>query len=84
MQRPIVRTVADGYGVAFVSELAAAYPLERGNLVAIPFKVLLYSGPFTWPENELAILIVPVTPSGVLSTHRRTRIFLRLPEQGPS
>jgi DNA-binding transcriptional LysR family regulator len=31
-----VRTVADGYGVAFVSELAAAYPLERGNIVAIP------------------------------------------------
>jgi DNA-binding transcriptional LysR family regulator len=31
-----VRTVADGYGAAFVSELAAAYPLERGNIVAIP------------------------------------------------
>lgn len=31
-----VRTVADGYGVAFVSELAAAYPLEHGNVVAIP------------------------------------------------
>jgi DNA-binding transcriptional LysR family regulator len=32
----IVRTVADGYGVAFVSELAAAYPLERGHVIAIP------------------------------------------------
>ena len=32
----IVRTVADGYGVAFVSELAATYPLERGNVMAIP------------------------------------------------
>ncbi len=32
----IVRTVADGYSVAFVSELAATYPLERGNIVAIP------------------------------------------------
>lgn len=31
-----VRTVADGYGVAFVSELAAAYPLERGNIIAVP------------------------------------------------
>ncbi|HVN15503.1 MAG TPA: LysR family transcriptional regulator [Anaerolineales bacterium] len=32
----IVRTVADGYGVAFVSELAATYPLERGKVVTIP------------------------------------------------
>jgi LysR family transcriptional regulator, low CO2-responsive transcriptional regulator len=31
----IVRTVASGYGVAFVSELAAAYPLERGNIISI-------------------------------------------------
>jgi DNA-binding transcriptional LysR family regulator len=35
-----VRTVAAGYGVAFVSELAAAYPLERGNVVDIPFEGL--------------------------------------------
>ncbi len=32
----IVRTVASGYGVGFVSTLAAAYPLERGNVVDIP------------------------------------------------
>ncbi|MBN2116181.1 MAG: LysR family transcriptional regulator [Anaerolineales bacterium] len=31
----IVRTVAAGYGVAFVSELAAACPLDRGNAVDI-------------------------------------------------
>lgn len=31
----IVRTVASGYGVAFVSELAASYPLEQGNIVSI-------------------------------------------------
>ncbi len=31
----IVRTVAAGYGVAFVSELAATYPLERGNVISI-------------------------------------------------
>jgi LysR family transcriptional regulator, low CO2-responsive transcriptional regulator len=36
----IVRTVADGYGVAFVSELAATYPLERGNIIAIPVEGL--------------------------------------------
>jgi DNA-binding transcriptional LysR family regulator len=29
----IVRTVAAGYGVAFVSSLASACPLERGNVV---------------------------------------------------
>jgi LysR family transcriptional regulator, low CO2-responsive transcriptional regulator len=36
----IVRTVADGYGVAFVSELAATYPLERGHVIAIPVEEL--------------------------------------------
>jgi DNA-binding transcriptional LysR family regulator len=36
----IVRTVADGYGVAFVSELAAAYPLEHGTVVAVPVEGL--------------------------------------------
>jgi LysR family transcriptional regulator, low CO2-responsive transcriptional regulator len=29
----IVRTVAAGYGVAFVSEMATACPLERGNVI---------------------------------------------------
>ncbi len=36
----IVRTVADGYAVAFVSDLAATYPLERGNIVAVPVEGL--------------------------------------------
>jgi DNA-binding transcriptional LysR family regulator len=31
----IVRTVAAGYGLAFVSELAATYPLERGNIASL-------------------------------------------------
>jgi DNA-binding transcriptional LysR family regulator len=31
----IVHTVAAGYGIAFVSKLATACPLERGNVVAI-------------------------------------------------
>lgn len=31
----IVRTVAAGYGVSFVSNLATACPLERGNVVDI-------------------------------------------------
>jgi DNA-binding transcriptional LysR family regulator len=32
----LVRTVADGYGVGFVSTLAATDPLERGSVVDIP------------------------------------------------
>lgn len=32
----IVRTVAAGYGVSFVSKLAAACALERGNVVTLP------------------------------------------------
>ena len=32
----IVRTVAAGYGVSFVSSLASACPLERGNVIELP------------------------------------------------
>ena len=31
----IVRTVAAGYGISFVSSLASACPLERGNVIDI-------------------------------------------------
>ncbi len=31
----IVRTVAAGYGVAFVSKLASAYPLDKGNITEV-------------------------------------------------
>ena len=31
----IVRTVAAGYGISFVSSLASACPLERGNVINI-------------------------------------------------
>jgi DNA-binding transcriptional LysR family regulator len=34
----IVRMVAEGYGIAFVSALATACPLERGNVVDIPVR----------------------------------------------
>jgi DNA-binding transcriptional LysR family regulator len=34
----IVRTVAAGYGISFVSSLASACPLERGNVVDLPVK----------------------------------------------
>jgi DNA-binding transcriptional LysR family regulator len=36
----IVRTVAAGYGVGFVSTLAASYPLERGNVIDVPVEEL--------------------------------------------
>ena len=32
----IVRTVASGYGISFVSSLASACPLERGNVIDLP------------------------------------------------
>jgi len=32
----IVRTVAAGYGISFVSKLAAACAIERGNVIAVP------------------------------------------------
>lgn len=36
----IVRTVAAGYGIAFVSKLASACPLERGNVIDLEVKGL--------------------------------------------
>jgi DNA-binding transcriptional LysR family regulator len=36
----IVHTVAAGYGVSFVSKLAAADPLERGHIAAVPVEGL--------------------------------------------
>lgn len=36
----IVRTVAAGYGISFVSKLATACPLERGSVVNIPVEGL--------------------------------------------
>jgi DNA-binding transcriptional LysR family regulator len=32
----IVRTIAAGYGISFVSSLASACPLERGNVIELP------------------------------------------------
>ena len=36
----IVRTVAAGYGISFVSKLAAACAIDRGNVIAIPVEGL--------------------------------------------
>jgi DNA-binding transcriptional LysR family regulator len=36
----IVRTVAAGYGVGFVSTLAATYPMERGSVIEMPVEGL--------------------------------------------
>ncbi len=38
----IVRTVAAGYGIGFVSKLASACPLERGNVISIELKGLSF------------------------------------------
>jgi DNA-binding transcriptional LysR family regulator len=32
----IVRTIAAGFGISFVSSLASACPLERGNVIELP------------------------------------------------
>ena len=36
----IVRTVAAGYGIGFVSTLAASYPMERGSVIDVPVEGL--------------------------------------------
>jgi DNA-binding transcriptional LysR family regulator len=49
----IVRTVAAGYGVGFVSTLAATYPLERGNVIDIPVEGLILERTIYMVRNSL-------------------------------
>lgn len=79
----IVRTVAAGYGIAFVSKLATACPLERGNVVDLDVQGL----------NLNRTIYMARNPSG--APHRPRDAFwsfihapenadlIRLPEQKP-
>lgn len=50
----IVRTVASGYGIGFVSTLAAAYPLDRGNVVEVPVEGLKLERTIYMVRKQLA------------------------------
>ncbi|HUH96353.1 MAG TPA: LysR family transcriptional regulator [Anaerolineales bacterium] len=78
----IVRTVADGYGVAFVSELAAAYPLERGNVVAIPVQGLTLLRTIYMARKRIGDPYRPRDAFWSFVHAPENADLLRLPEQG--
>ncbi|MBN2045959.1 MAG: LysR family transcriptional regulator [Anaerolineales bacterium] len=49
----IVETVAAGYGVAFVSRLAAAYPLKLGSVVEVPVNGLTLKRKIYMVRNKI-------------------------------
>jgi DNA-binding transcriptional LysR family regulator len=77
-----VRTVADGYGIAFVSELAADYPLERGAIVAVPVEGLLLQRKIYMARKRVG---EPYRPRDAFWSfvHAPENVdLLRLPEKG--
>jgi DNA-binding transcriptional LysR family regulator len=77
-----VRTVADGYGVAFVSELAAAYPLERGNVVAIPVEGLALQRTIYMVRKRVGESYRPRDAFWSFVHAPENADLLKLPEQG--
>ena len=77
-----VRTVADGYGVAFVSELAASYPLERGNVVAIPVEGLNLQRTIYMVRKRIGDPYRPRDAFWSFVHAPENADLLRLPEQG--
>ena len=80
----IVRTVADGYGVAFVSELAASYPLERGNIVAVPIQGLALQRTIYMARKRIGDSYRPRDAFWSFVHAPENEDLLRLPEQGTS
>ena len=78
----IVRTVADGYGVAFVSELAATYPLERGNIVAIPVEGLTLQRTIYMVRKQIGDSYRPRDVFWSFVHAPENADLLRLPERG--
>ncbi len=78
----IVRTVADGYGVAFASEIAAAYPLERGNLVAIPIEGLALQRTIYMARKRVGDSYRPRDTFWSFVHAPENEDLLRLPKQG--
>jgi DNA-binding transcriptional LysR family regulator len=78
----IVRTVAAGYGVAFVSELAATYPLERGNIVSILVDGLSLQRTIYMVRKRIGDSFRPRDAFWSFIHAPENADLLRLPEQG--
>ena len=78
----IVRTVAAGYGVAFVSELAASYPLERGSIVAVPVEGLTLQRTIYMVRKRIGDSYRPRDAFWSFVHAPENADLLRLPERG--
>jgi len=78
----IVRTVADGYGVAFVSELAASCPLEHGKIIAIPVEGLTLQRTIYMARKRIGDAYRPRDAFWSFVHAPENADLLRLPERG--
>ncbi|MCB9111681.1 MAG: LysR family transcriptional regulator [Anaerolineales bacterium] len=78
----IVRTVVDGYGVAFVSELAAVYPLERDHIKAVPVDGLNLQRTIYMVRKRISDANRPRDAFWSFIHAKENADLLRLPEQG--
>jgi DNA-binding transcriptional LysR family regulator len=79
----IVRTVADGYGLAFVSELAATYPLERGHVISVPVEGLTLQRTIYMVRKRVGDSYRPRDAFWSFIHAEENADLLRLPERGP-
>ena len=78
----IVRTVASGFGVGFVSELAADYPLERGDIVNINVEGLNLQRRIYMIKKRIGDSYRPRDAFWSFVHAPENADLLRLPEQG--
>lgn len=80
----IVRTVATGYGVGFVSTLAATYPMERGSVIDIPVEGLNLERTIYMIRNNLGEAHRPRDAFWSFVHAPENADLLHLPERGTS
>jgi DNA-binding transcriptional LysR family regulator len=79
----IVRTVAAGYGIAFVSKLATACPLERGNVVELDVQGLNLNRTIYMARNPSGIPHRPRDAFWSFIHAPENADLILLPEQAP-
>jgi DNA-binding transcriptional LysR family regulator len=79
----IVRTVAAGYGISFVSKLATACPLERGNVVELDVQGLNLNRTIYMARNPSGIPHRPRDAFWSFIHAPENADLIHLPEQAP-
>ncbi|HUI90310.1 MAG TPA: selenium metabolism-associated LysR family transcriptional regulator [Anaerolineales bacterium] len=78
----IVRTIASGYGIGFVSELAADYALERGSVVSMKVEGLNLHRTIYMARKRLSDAYRPRDAFWSFVHAEENADLLRLPERG--